>query len=357
MRQEERIGRFIQIGENRQNVVFYSPRRYGKTSLVTKALGILQKMGFVTIYIDLFHISSEHDFIEQLSQGILNALGRGVEDRSYAQALKELFGGILMGIEVKPEGYEFKFQFGKGMKVYAAIDDIMEGMRRYVQEKKLQVCIALDEFQTITELKEGKRIEAKLRSHIQFTRDISYFFIGSRRHILADMFKDKNRPFYKSAKDYQLMEIARDDFSAYIIEMFKKSGKDCSKTIAEKTYDIARGYPYYVQKLAQLLWDLTDTVCDQEGLDSAHSVLVKSESGEFAQTWEYLSLVQKNIIKAIAQTTDAALYSREFLEQHGLSVGGSQKAIRALVSQDIIESCEGHYRLTNPIMGEWLLFA
>jgi AAA+ ATPase superfamily predicted ATPase len=351
---KKELADLVRIGENRQNVVFYSPRRYGKTSLITKAFGILWGKGFVTIYIDLFHISSEHDFVEQLSSGILNALGRGVGDRSYAQKLKDIFGRIIMGIEVTPDGYEFKLRLDKEIKVDAAIDDIMDGMRKYVEEKKLQVCIALDEFQTVTELKEGKKIEAKLRSHIQFSRDITYFFIGSRRHLLVDMFKNKIRPFYKIADDYELREIAKDDFSSYIVEMFKKSGKECPKDIAERTYEIARGYPYYVQKLAQLLWDLTDLTCDNEDLASAHRVLVKSESKEFAQIWESLSLVQKNIIKAIAKNPEASLYTREFLEQHSLSVGGSQKAIRALDIQDLIEKHQGHYRLTDPIMAEWL---
>lgn len=352
---EKELADLVKAGENRQNIVFYSPRRYGKTSLVTKALGVLQSKGFVTSYIDLYHISSEHDFIESLSNGILNALGRGVDEKTYAQKVRDFFGGIIMGIELKPDGYAFNLQLGNEVKVERAIDEVMEGMRRYVEDKRLKVCIALDEFQAVAELKEGKKIEAKLRSHIQFTRDISYFFVGSRRHILKDMFTNKNRPFYKSADDYQLKEIGKEEFVPYIMQMFAKSGKECPQAIAEKLYDLARGYPFYVQKLAQLLWEVTFHTSGEQALEKAHHILVTKEGAEFEGVWEGLTLVQKSILKAIAAAPVAALYTRSFLEQHGLSIGGAQKAVKVLIERDLVEKVDGYYRLTNPIMGGWVL--
>jgi len=78
-----------------------------------------------------------------------------------------------------------------------------------VTQRNARACVALDEFQEITELPESKKIEGLLRSHIQLHSEISYFFIGSRRRILQEMFSDKSRAFYKSAFAYPLKEIPK----------------------------------------------------------------------------------------------------------------------------------------------------
>lgn len=124
----------------------------------------------------------------------------------------------------------------------------MEGMYNYVKKKNLRACIALDEFQEITALTKSKKIEGILRSHIQLQKEISYFYIGSRRRTLKDIFTDKGRPFYKSAFLYTLKEIPREDFDSYIEKKFKESGKKCPPVTAEKIYRMVRGYPYIMYR-------------------------------------------------------------------------------------------------------------
>lgn len=45
-----------------QSIVVYSPRRYGKTSLILKLLKKFKKEGYHTIYIDLFKVTSRRRF-------------------------------------------------------------------------------------------------------------------------------------------------------------------------------------------------------------------------------------------------------------------------------------------------------
>ena len=50
--------------KSKQSLVIYSPRRYGKTSLILKTLNNLKTEGYNTIYIDFFKIHSRSQFIE-----------------------------------------------------------------------------------------------------------------------------------------------------------------------------------------------------------------------------------------------------------------------------------------------------
>jgi AAA+ ATPase superfamily predicted ATPase len=59
------LAKFI---ENSQNVLLYSHRRFGKTSLINRIFKDFK--GIVTIYIDLYGTTSIEDFITALFKGI-----------------------------------------------------------------------------------------------------------------------------------------------------------------------------------------------------------------------------------------------------------------------------------------------
>jgi uncharacterized protein len=345
----------LRHARNGDNTVLYSPRRYGKSSLIAMVLDRLGREGFTTVYVDLFPITSEQDFISRFSTGIFKGIGRGADPRTVGDKVVGLFKKMIPSIDVTSEGYNFSIKFDRTMDPGLLLDDLLEGLYTYATTKKLKICIALDEFQEITELPESKKIEGILRSHIQIQRDIGYFFVGSRRRILNDMFSNKSRAFYKSAFSYVLREIPDGDFSSYIVKKFKDTGKKCTPETALEIYDKVRGYPYYVQKLASIAWDLTTKQCAPDLVGSASRTMLRMEAADFEGIWSGLTLIQRSLLKAIAQEPTPSPYAREFLERHRLSVGGTQKAMSILLSRDLIEKDqENKYRLTDPVMGAWL---
>lgn len=352
---KQELADLLNYARNGQNIVLYSPRRYGKSSLVNQVLKELEKEGVLTVYVDLFPVSSEHDFISMLATAVLKGIGRGVDPRTFGDKVKNLFSRLVPVFEVTPEGLGFFVKFDRSAKLELLLDDLMEGMYTYVKKKRLRACIALDEFQEVTELAESKKIEGILRSHIQHQKEIAYFYIGSRRRTLKDIFTDKGRPFYKSAFLYTLKEIPREDFVQHIRKKFEKSSKKCPSDAAEKIYDMVRGYPYYVQKLALLTWDITDKSCTVDLVAIAYKLLIKMETPDFEGIWSGLTLIQKALLKAIAREPTVSPFAKEYLERYGLTIGGTQKSIQALLGKDLIEKDEENkYRLTDPVMGTWL---
>ena len=53
---------------NCQNIIIFSPRRYGKTSLIKRVLGKVKARGILTFYIDLYPAINKQKFIEILNQ-------------------------------------------------------------------------------------------------------------------------------------------------------------------------------------------------------------------------------------------------------------------------------------------------
>jgi len=345
----------LQYARNGANVVLCSPRRYGKSSLVTMVLSDLRKEGFLTAYVDLFPISSEQDFINRFASAIFKGFGQGVDGRSVFEKAKDIFASLRPVIEATPEGYSVSLRYDKREMSSSPLDNFMEDLYKYVKKRKLSACIVLDEFQEITELPEAKKLEGTLRSYIQFQKEISYFYVGSRRRILQDMFNNRTRPFYKSAFFYSLDKISANDFIKYIEECFKNTGKTCASEIAKNIYDRVEGYPYYVQKLASIVWNNTEKDCTIEIVSDAFHSLVDVEIVDFEGMWSGLSLIQKSVVKAVADNPTATPYAREYLERNQLSLGGAQKALNVLLKKDLIEkNRDGVYVLTDPIMTAWL---
>ena len=49
------------------NIALYAPRRYGKSSLIAKALNELEKEGYVCVHFDFMSVYSQKTFIENYS--------------------------------------------------------------------------------------------------------------------------------------------------------------------------------------------------------------------------------------------------------------------------------------------------
>jgi len=345
--------------KNSQNVVIYSPRRFGKTSLIKKVLKELKKenKNILPVYVDLFPVSSYRDLADLLSRAIISEVGKEI-NKSFIKKVKTLFKSVVPTFTIKPDGsFSISVSFSQNLEteIDTVLSDILQGFNSYINKNKLSAVLVLDEFQEITTLKESHKIEGIFRTNIQSHYNISYIFIGSRRRILLDMFTDKNRPFYKSSFLYELKKIPREEFAVCIIKNFEKTKKECSPALAEKIYNLVEGYPYYVQKLSSVVWDLTNKRVSEKIISESINILINSEKADFENIWINLNNAEKAVLKTIAQHPNLQIYSKEFTKNSGLSIGGIQKAVKSLLTKDLIETKDKNYQITDPLMRLWLL--
>lgn len=352
-RQPERK-ELLQYAKNGHNVVIYSPRRYGKSSLVTILQKKLSQDKFLTAYIDLFPIASAQDAAQRIVLGFMRGFGRGIDPRSFLEKIKDVFRRLRPSITVEPEGLQISAQMEQNTDPLLFLEDCLEGVGRWVKKMNQQAMVVFDEFQEITQLKESKVIEGLIRSKIQSHRNISYFFVGSRRNVLKDIFSTRNRPFYKSAFLYSLDKIPEEEFVDFLMRRFKNSEKKCSPEICHAIYTHVQGYPYYVQKLASLVWDSAHKEPSMDNLKQAYKTLLQSETPDFEAHWSALTNTQKQLLHVLTKFPTSSPFSKDYLKQHGLSIGGIQKALKVLLEKDLIEKTPQRFILTDPLMAAWL---
>jgi len=202
--------------EGRANVVLFSPRRYGKTSLVRRVQKDLANKGAVVIFADFFGVASVEDVASRLAKAVFVITHR--KDPLWKSALRAMksfrpvlkpdpSGGISLSVE--PSGAA-----KSGLQL---LEETMDSLREFVTATKSLVHVALDEFQEIVTLKEALQIEGLMRTQIQ-RQQASYFFIGSRRRILLGIFNERQRPFFQSAINYPLNLLPPDELAEFIAE-------------------------------------------------------------------------------------------------------------------------------------------
>jgi hypothetical protein len=346
----------ISFAKSKTNAVIYSPRRYGKTSLVRLVQRRLAKdHGALISYVDFFAVSSIDDVAQRIAKSIYQML----------QPHKTLFKkSIKLLTTFKPvfqpseDGTTFSLTVqpaSPGLIGIDLLEKTMEDLGNFLNITKKLVQITFDEFQEITELREPK-IEGVLRTHIQM-HSASYFFVGSRRRILLDMFVDRKRPFYQSAINYQLKCLPGDEFGAFIQKAFQKAGKECPDQILQDILHRSCRHPYYTQKLAFFVFECSGAQVQEKDMYQAFNLFINAESFIFESILQGLAPQQIALIKALAREPSNSIMSNRYMHAHHLkSVGGVQAAVKKMTQLDLIEKDEQKiWRLVDPILSYWLL--
>ena len=345
------------IGQNMRSgihTVIYAPRRYGKSSLAMEVGALLTDM--ISIYVDLFSVTSPEDVVEKIYRVIVATLGRTAADQTtLATRILASFKKLRLNIEINSTTMlpEFSVSLGEE-RAEIHLELIIAALDHYCAAQAIKVCLVLDEFQEICELKESKKIEALLRGGMQSAQNVSFLMMGSRRTILRDMFEDRKRPFYKSAYVLPLPEIPVDEFVAFLIDRYASGGKVLSGAEAGEIVAFVRAYPYYVQKLAMLHFNLVGERDDS--LLFAKSLLVEMEAADFEGIFLGLTNHQKRLLRAIAKHQPTTIHGQGFLVENRLgSQGGVQTSLAKLKKMDLVEKLGEIWRVVDPVFEKWLI--
>jgi len=250
---------------NSINAVLLSKRRYGKSSLIKEIFkNHIDKNKFLTIYLDIFDISSANDFAYVFYKAVAKSFKTDLQ--SILKTLKDLFSKATFSATVTQNGeIEFKPSF-VNINFDEIIEDIFLNLSSYLKRHNQKAVIAIDEFQQIAAIKE-QNIEAILRKYIQDIDNISFIYSSSKRHMLTQMFIDHKKPFYNQAVILELKAIPLDTFYDFVKSKFEKSNKKISKEAFGLLYNYVEAEPYLIQNVSYHLWEKYDIVDKDFRLD------------------------------------------------------------------------------------------
>jgi uncharacterized protein len=238
----------------------------------------------------------------------------------------------------------------------ATIEHLLELPAQLAGERNRRVAIVFDEFQEIVRI--DPNLLPLMRSVFQEQPEVAHVYLGSRRHMMQQIFNDENEPFWRSAKQMELGVIPPKLFARFIRDRFKRTNRTIAPEVLDTLLAITHSHPYGTQELSYALWEVTQegTTATQLELEEALRRVLRSENAHFSRIWERASRAQRVTLEALARDPGRPALSAAYRRMHNLPATSTvQGALEALVDDELAERSGAGYRIAEPFLAEWIV--
>ena len=349
---KKELSELLKYIKGSQNVLLYSHRRYGKSSLIRQIFCEIKNknLNIGTMHVELYGTISEKDFITRTFQG-LNQLESNFERllKSVSKAIKNI--KLNLSID-SATGSTLVSPSFEAVNEKVILETLMNILSKYSQKYKL--VIAFDEFQEVANYTEDG-FEKRLRSFIQQNSNICYIFSGSQQHLITEMFNSNNRAFYKLAESFHLDKIETKHYIPWIQNLFNRNKVNLPDELIEEIAGRFENHPMYIQNFLFHLWERpVKKGFSPEILSEVEDAIIEKRSLEHTVLWETLSINQKKTLKLILLNNGSNLFNADSLKSVNLKTGSLvTKALSSLMKKEIIVK-NGRYLIQDVIFNKWL---
>ena len=343
-----------------QKVFLISPRRYGKSSLIRRALAVMARRGTLPIEVTVSTFSSYVAFLEGYARAIVAAETQWQRARGWLRdAIRSANAEIRFAQSESPLGaLTVSFPTVRGERDLSRLaQEVFALPARLAEVRGRKVVVALDEFQAIDGFNGGS-VEHALRAAVQHQREVGYVFAGSEPSLMERMLGPK-RPFYKAGPVIRLDKIPADEFAASIDARFKRSGIAPELRLGAAIVELAGNLPYDVQRLAHETWDeVRATGRRRATVEDLHRTLRRllgEQQTMFEALWQRLTLTQRAALRAVVLQDGRELLSADVRARHRLGGPSTvQAALAALLRDDVINREQNRYVVVDSLFREWV---
>ncbi len=330
-------------------VRLYAPRKYGKTSLLTRALHDGERdEGLVPVLVDLYRVSSVADVTVRLERAYAKQL-KGEVRRRVESFLQRTGVGLSLGAF----GISARLQLEPTRDPLPALHALLELPLRLEASGGYRAFIAFDEFQDIGRI-EG--LDGLLRSHIQHHGDVaSYVFAGSEPALMRLLFETKDRPLYGSAVPMRLGRLADVDLATYVAQRFELTGRDVGEAL-NPLLAAARGHPQRAMLLAHRLWEIVAPAAEAtlDDWDAARAAAMRELEPEFDAQWRGLDTSEQKTLRSLV-LGDGSAYRTAALRRLELTKDVVRRALpRLAATAEIEEREQGGFAIVDPLFAAWV---
>ena len=356
---EEELDRLRRDLADGQKVFLISPRRYGKSSLIRRALDTASRGGALTCEVTVASYSSYLGFLEGYTRALAALQGRWDLARDW---LRDALASVR--IDVRPGGRDgpgptiVSFPEVRSDRELSQLASAVFALpARLADARGRRVVVALDEFQAIAGF-DGGSVEQSLRAAIQQQRRVGYVFAGSEPSLMDRMLGPR-RPFYKAGPVLRLEKIPADVFAAFIESRFARTGIKPEPGLGTAHVELAGNMPYDVQRLAHETWDDVQAAgrkrVDVDDLHRTLGRLLAEQDTVFEALWQRLTLPQRAALRAVVLADGLELLSHDVRQRYRLGGASSvQAALGALLRQDIVARERQRYLVVDSLLREWV---
>ena len=358
---ETETARLISSALNGNNTVLTAERRIGKSTLLKHVMRQKEVTeNFNTLFVDIYKTTDLKRFVEVLSNALLESeFGRG------ERASKKLMDAIP---EIK---FFAKLQAGP---ISAGIETSLKNEYRgtldrifkFLRETSRPNLVTIDEFQTI-EKYEGEKMAETLRTYMQATPNTQFIFSGSQRHMLHSMFKDANKPFYKSALPMELQMIPEKTYTEFCQRLFTTKQRKITEEAVHFAYTLFQGNTFEMQQIMNRVFSYTPlkAIADVENVRYAVTDLMEENEANYRFLFTMQNAKkertekEKNLLRCIGiEGLASTLMSTEMSTTYSLGGASSiQSSLDKLTEGDspvVNKIGNSSFRLSDTMFELWI---
>ncbi len=326
----------MRVLQSPNHLVLISPRRFGKSSLIKKAVA---QAGRPCISLNIQQMTSTADLASGLLKGIfrLHPLERIRHKMTHFRVVPTVSTNPLTG--------SIDLSFPVATDEDVVLEDVMELLENVGSDVDRTI-VVLDEFQDILELEKG--IDKKLRAMMQVQKNVNYIFLGSQESMMTEIFERKKSPFYHFGNLMSLKKIPYTDFYAYVSERLNPVMGDYAPEAAAGILKFTDCHPYYTQQLSSQVWGMAAYDSIRTGIvEAAVNGIITSHDYDYERLWLNFNLTDRRTLQALS--TDE---KREKLREIPSSTLFS--SIQRLIKKGYVIKSDG-FELEDPFFRRWII--
>jgi hypothetical protein len=341
---------------NKSDMTLMSQRRMGKTGLIFRLFDEIKTNynEIQTIYFDIFSSRSINDFIKLFAESAIKAFPAkssiGEKLMAFIKSLRpQMSFDNITGEPQLQISYQTPHE-----KEYT-----LKGLFEFLDSQDTPIVIAIDEFQQIREYPE-QNMGALLRTYIQQTKNLTFIFSGSKRHLMTDIFTNEKKPFYSSTVFVTLDKISELSYFTFIRNLFEQSDRQIDNESISFILEWTRRHTYYTQQLCHTIFANNSTNIRIDDVKTACEQILSQSESFFLQYRQLLSVKQWNYLIALAKEREVSqISSAAFLSKYNIGNSSTSKRIieslnkKGIVYQEI-KLDRTSYSIDDEFFSHWL---
>ena len=325
----------VQFLKSENHLVLMSPRRFGKSSLVKKAVVQTQRP---YLWLNMQAVLSKEDFAAKLLKELLNQF-KLEKMKHYLRNFR-----IIPSINMNPMTDEVSVSFQPSTdNGTTAIEDVLNTIQK-VSTPQNKLIVVLDEFQSILEI--DKNMDKQLRSIMQEQTDINYIFLGSQESMMTDIFERVKSPFYHFGMLMRLNKIPYEDFKSYIADRLKDVSEQPTQ-IADEILAFTSCHPYYTQQLSFAVWNNLVAGKNEDVLKLAIEDIITTHDLDYERLWLNFNKTDKYVMVSICEDNNPA-------QDRNQPTSTMTSALLRLSKKGYIIRSD-RYEIEDPFFRKWIL--
>ncbi len=342
----------------KQNIVLYAQRNYGKTSLVKNVIiedfQKENKKSFV-FFVDLMGVKDLDSIVSRLKHGLEQSIKESFPIKTLASSLGKFFTSLRPIISYEPgTGIPtITVEPGSSAKKKMTIEEVFQSI--YEISKKIPTLIVLDEFQDVALVDEA---ESLFRHAFQQLKSLPIIILGSKKHLLKNIFTLPKSPLANFGKDVVIEPINYEKYHDYIVERFAYKKLKIDKEESKYLQDLMQRQPEAINLLCfEILQENKDKKINKKTISEALQQILVARRKRFETMLSVLSVAEEKVLVGIAQIAAMSLpQGKDFTSIVGLTPRSVKTNIDKLMDQGVIDIEAGRYYVCDPLLRLYLRY-